>query len=101
MTTQGEDVHSVEAAEMDDPWIKIGSDVPKDTRILLGWCNGLQGDEVPTGEFVAIGTFYSDSGKLWLMNAFDNEKVYPTHWMPLPAAPTNNQPLDPAPITSA
>jgi hypothetical protein len=86
---RGDDVHSVEAAMRDDdPWIKIDRDVPKDTRILLGWCDGLQGDEVPTGEFVAIGTFYSDSGKLWIMNAFDNEKVHPTHYMPLPAAPT-------------
>lgn len=72
--------------------MKLGSNwqpietAPKDNLLLFYWL-GVQGDEVPYKVQIAIGTIYSESGKLWIMNSYDNEKVWPTHWMALPNMP--------------
>jgi len=57
---------------------------PKDTAILFGYCQ--QGDEMPNGLMVGVG-WYCSSGKIWTMNSYDNEKVLPSFWMPLPEPP--------------
>ena len=58
---------------------------PRDgTYILLGYTQ--QGDEMPTGLFVGVGSLH-ENGKLWVINSWDNEKAWPTHWMPLPDPP--------------
>jgi hypothetical protein len=69
------------------------STAPKNQYILLGYEQ--QGDEMPKGLMVGVGVIY-DSGKLWIINAEDNEKAWPSSWMPLPAAPGGA--LSPAPV---
>ena len=59
---------------------------PKGEYIMLGYSQ--QGDEMPQGLFVGIGIITPERGKLWMMNAEDNEKAWPSHWQPLPSPPT-------------
>ena len=66
-----------------DDWQPIET-VRKDAWVLLGYTQ--QGDEMPNGLFVGVGIVYS-SGKTWTMNAHDNEKALPSHWMSLPEPP--------------
>ena len=73
-----------------DQWQTIET-APKDTLLLFYWL-GVQGDEVPHNCFTALATIHNNRSKLWVMNSWDNEKVWPTHWMPLPNAPTEDTP---------
>lgn len=57
---------------------------PSGTWVLLGYQQ--QGDEMPNGLFVGIGMVFPH-GKIWIMNAFDNEKALPSKWDHLPSAP--------------
>lgn len=61
---------------------------PKDTWVLLGY--NQQGDEMPPGLMVGVGVVCS-SGKIWTMNAYDNEKALPSKWMPLPDGPKDGE----------
>ena len=60
---------------------------PKDEYIILGYTQ--QGDEMPHGLYVGMGLVSSNSGKVWVLNSWDNEKALPSYWMPLPAPPPN------------
>lgn len=67
-------------------WRPLETLKPDGTHVLLGYQQ--QGDEMPTGLFVGVGALYP-SNKLWIMNSEDNEKALPSHWQPLPRAPTS------------
>lgn len=62
---------------------------PVDIPILLGYTQ--QGDYMPRGMFTGVGTVYINEAtgkrRLWVLNAEDNEKVWPSHWRPLPDPP--------------
>ena len=62
---------------------------PTDIPILIGYMQ--QGDGMPRGQFVGIGTIYLNDGRrrLWVLNAQDREKAWPSHWMPLPEPPAS------------
>lgn len=67
-----------------DEWQPIET-CPKDTYVLFYYAQ--QGDEMPHGLMVGIGQIYSDNGKLWIINTWDNEKAWPCFWKPMPAPP--------------
>jgi hypothetical protein len=99
-THQGDDVHSVEAAMQQDNrgWQPIGT-APKDAVILLFR------PTAPTWGLVAQGKWETQEHnkhpspywKYWIkIGATTQSRLNPpTHWMPLPAAPTEGKHLTP------
>ena len=81
-THRGDDVHPVEAAMRDDGWQPIET-APKDgTDILIGGDHGYSGG-VLQAEW-GITRLGHPAG--WV--DMEGDTYNPTHWMPLPAAPT-------------
>jgi hypothetical protein len=74
-THQGDDVHSVEAAMRmrKGPWQLIGTEESGKSYIV--YAHG----------YVVTAT---KMGTHWLNKG---EEIFPTHWMPLPAAPTEGE----------
>lgn len=64
------------AAADESPWRSMDS-APKDGRDVLLWC--------PNGMTPSTHVGYWDDGvELWMVG---DDDIWPTHWMPLPAAP--------------
>lgn len=64
-------------------WQPIETAPTDGTYIMLGYT--AQGDEMPRGLMVGVGAIFGD--KLWIINAEDNEKMWPSYWMHLPMPP--------------
>jgi hypothetical protein len=87
-THRGDDVHPVEASMLDDPWIKIKESKPKKGQEVFTYWGGNKYKNP-----VMIKNEYNPqpremgSSDWW----FSRPKQQPTHWMPLPAAPTEGE----------
>lgn len=73
-------------------WQPIAT-APKDGTNVLLWCHDYRKIEI--GSFRVDGGFSDNEEPLWLDNSYDDFScgyasvpLEPTHWMPLPAAPT-------------
>jgi hypothetical protein len=92
-THRGDDVHSVEAAEREDNggWQPIET-APYEVNVLTFW----GGNEMRNPKIIVNtknGGLTLGRRDLWWCSLPDQQ---PTHWMPLPAAPTEGKHLTPS-----
>ena len=86
---RGDDVHSVEAAERnEDLWIKVAKSKPKRGQAVFTYWGGSKYKNP-----VMIKNEYHQRPRAmgssdWWCSRPDQQ---PTHWMPLPAAPTEGE----------
>jgi hypothetical protein len=88
-THRGDDVHSVEAAEKDDdPWIKVVESKPqKGQEVWTYW----GGDKYKNPVMIKNEYKPAPRGLGWSDWWCSRPNQEPTHWMPLPAAPTEGE----------
>jgi hypothetical protein len=95
-THRGDDVHSVEAAEREanGGWQPIET-APKDAMILLFRPTAPEWGVVSQGKWEQQS--HHKRGKpywdMWIKigSTIESRRHVPTHWMPLPAAPTEGE----------